>query len=336
MTTLWTRSHLDLITEDPATTAPLILGAVPRLLPDLDIWDMWPIQQEDGTTALFNGHEHWMGLTAPILADPEARHDVARIRLLSHDGTTWTDLGDVFPDGVSPGSREWSGTAIRAADGTIRVFYTAAGHRGEPRPTFVQRVVEAPGHREIVRNDGLTYLKAEETEGGPGRIRAFRDPAWFRDPADGRAHLLIAASVSRRGSRVGAIALASDGWTLRPPLLVADGVNREIERPHVIWRDGLYYLFFCTHAQSFHPPGKAPTGLYGFAAPTLTGPYEPLNGSGLVIGNPTGQPDQAYAWMVLDDLRAVSFLNYRPEHGFGGTLAPILRLRLDGLTTTIE
>ncbi|TDD32082.1 hypothetical protein E1286_44050 [Nonomuraea terrae] len=93
----------------------------------------------------------------------------------------------------------------------------------------------------------------------------------------------------------------------------------------------------------------APTGLYGFAAPSLTGPYEPLNGSGLVIRNPAAEPDQAYAWLVLPDLHVVSFADYRSHQGrdlrhakaaqarvdFGGTIAPMLKLTLDGMATSV-
>ena len=37
---------------------------------------------------------------------------------------------------------------------------------------------------------------------------------------------------------------------------------------------------------AFHPADCGPTGLYGFVAPRLIGPYEPLNDSGLVLRNP--------------------------------------------------
>lgn len=254
----------------------------------------------------------------------------------------------------------------------MSVFYTAAGRRGEARPTFAQTVVEARArllteggrvlldqaaeHREVLRSDGVTYLPADDIEGGPGRIKAFRDPGWFRDPADGREYLLVAASVAPSGDAdhafMGAVALAAatpDGWSLRPPLLVADGVNHEIERPHVVVHRSSYYLFFSTHRHSFHPPGSAPTGLYGFVAPSLTGPYRPLNGSGLVLRNPAEEPDQAYAWLVLPDLKVVSFLNYRSIGGpdpwqagpaearaaFGGTIAPVLELTLREAATSV-
>ncbi len=362
----WTRRHLAAPAGGAATTAPVIgLPAPPRVLPHDDVWDLWPIQEEDGSTSVVRGRELWMALSAPALGHPEERHDRARLRLLARDGDGWTDLGHAFADGASPGSREWSGSAVRRPDGTVSVFYTAAGRRGEARPTFAQTVVEARArlvtddgpvlleqaaeHREVLRSDGVTYLPADEIEGGPGQIRAFRDPGWFRDPADGREYLLVAASVSASADGddgfMGAVALAAatpGGWSLRQPLLVADGVNHEIERPHIVVYRSSYYLFFSTHSHSFHPPGSAPTGLYGFFAPSLTGPYTPLNGSGLVLRNPAEEPYQAYAWLVLPDLKVVSFLNYRSIGGpdpwkaepaearaaFGGTIAPVLELTL--------
>lgn len=313
---------------------------MPRVLSHHDIWDSWPVQEEDGSTTVVDGAELWMALSAPATGHPEDRHDHARIRLLARTADQWHDRGDVFE--TSLGSREWSGSAIHRPDGTVSIFYTAAGIRGEARPTFHQRVVEATAHLEqgaehrvVLQGEGH-YLPANETEGGPGRIRAFRDPGWFRDPADGHEYLLIAASVPWHDHFTGAIALAgttTTGWTLLPPLLVSEGVNREIERPHIVVHQGRYYLFFCTNRQAFGPAASAPTGLYGFVAPTLTGPYEPLNGSGLVIQNPPTQPDQAYAWLVLPDLSVESFVNYLPGPGtararFGGTAAPTLHLGL--------
>jgi levansucrase len=366
---LWKRQQLDRLVETAATTAPAI-GAQepPRVLQDDDIWDLWPVQEVDGSPSVADGQELWMALSAPAVGHPEGRHDVARLRLLAWTGDVWHDLGAVFGDGVSPGSREWSGSAVRRGDGSVSIYYTAAGHRGEARPTFVQRVMEARPqlitgdgrvrldgpieHHEILRSDGQIYLPADELEGAPGQIRAFRDPGWFLDPADGREYLLVAASVSGRDGVMGAVALAAEeraGWSLMPPLLVADGINHEIERPHVVFHESRYYLFLVTQRHTFHPPACAPTGLYGFVAPSLTGPYEPLNGSGLVIRNPSDEPDQAYAWWVLPDLRAVSFVNYRSADGrdmrqtrarearacFGGTIAPVVQLALDGATTSI-
>jgi levansucrase len=333
-----------------------------------DIWDLWPVQDADGLPSVACGQELWMTLSARAVGHPERRHDVARIRLVARAGDRWSDLGPAFADGASPGSREWSGSAVRRSDGSISVYYTAAGHRGEARPTFVQRVIEARStlltdrgrvrldgaaeHREVLRPNGQMYLPTEELEGAPGRIRAFRDPGWFRDPADGCEYLLVAASVSWQDRFTGAVALAAKrggAWSLLPPLVVADGINHEIERPHMVMHQSRYYLFFATQRHSFDPPGAAPTGLYGLVAPRLTGPYEPLNGSGLVICNPPAEPDQAYAWWVLPDLRVVSFLNYRsadgrdPRHvkasearaAFGGTVAPVFEIALGAASSCV-
>jgi len=363
----WTRADLDRLVEDPATTAPVLGPSTPRVLPHHDIWDMWPVQEEDGSTTAVLGEELWMALSAPAAGHPEERHDRARVRLLGRTAERWRDLGDVFAEATSLGSREWSGSAVRRPDGTVSVFYTAAGDRGEARPTFRQRVVEArprlgvvdgavrldrhAEHRVVLRPDGR-YLSADDVAGGPGRIRAFRDPGWFRDPADGHEYLLVAASVPWRDRFMGAIALAhatGAGWQLLPPLVVADGVNHELERPHIVVHESRYYLFFCTSSRVFHPAGHAPTGLYGFVAPAPAGPYEPLNGSGLVIRNPPARPNQAYAWLVLPDLRVESFVDYPIAAGgdprssapkaaracFGGTAAPTLDLVLHGTSTAL-
>ncbi len=368
MSAVWTSRHLERIVETPSTTAPVIPWPVPRVLPELDVWDLWPIQEAAGSLSTIGGRELWIALSAPARGHPEDRHDIAHLRLLGRRGDEWDDLGHVFASAASPGSREWSGSAVRHRDGSVSVYYTAAGRYGEARPTFLQRVFEARlklvvdragvrtegggPHREIVRPHPPEYVPADEVEGAPGRIRAFRDPGWFRDPVDGRDHLLIAASVPWRDGFMGAVALARQcrgAWSLLPPLLKADGITHEIERPHIVVHDGRYYLFFSANRHAFHPPDSAPIGLYGFVGPSLVGPYEPLNGSGLVIRNPSAQPDQAYAWLVLDDLRAVSFANYRsvdssdPRQApagaararFGGTIAPILQLALDGAATSI-
>lgn len=366
--TRWTLADLGRLDPGDDQTAPLVdAGAVPRVLAGEDIWDPWPLQEEDGTPAVVDGAELWMALAAPAAGHPEARHDVARLRAFAVRDGAWQDLGPVFADGATPGSREWSGSAVRRQDGRVSVFYTVAGERGEARVSYVQRAFEASmtltpdggrpplradgPQRELVRPDGAVYLLADERDGAPGTVRAFRDPAWFLDPATGAAHLLVAASVPDGSGFAGAVARADGdaaGWTLRPPLLVADGVNHELERPHVVVHDGRYHLFVSAHRYAFHGV-EAPTGLYGFVADRLAGPYRPLNGSGLVVRNPPQAPDQAYAWLVLPDLRVVSFLNYRAVDGrdsreldaasaraaFGGTVAPELRLAIDGDRTAI-
>ena len=350
--TAWTAGQVERITAAPLPAPPPItaLDAAP-VIPGLFLWDLWPVQHRDGRVAVVAGAELWLALSAPATPDPVKRHDRARIRLLVHDGAGWSDLGDALPDGLSPGSREWSGSAI--LDGNrLTLFFTAAGRRGEAGISYEQRLFAVTarlddGHRlsdwsvpvEAVRSDGIVYHPAQQDDGVVGTIKAFRDPAYFRDPADGAEYLLFTGSLAASPSAFnGAIGLAQrvgGAWTLLPPLLHADTVNNELERPHVVVHKGHYYLFWSTQASVFAPGITAPTGLYGMVAERLLGPYVPLNGSGLVLANPAAAPSQSYSWLVLADLRVASFIDLLDDGAFGGVPGPMRHLVLDGATTQL-
>ena len=193
------------------------------------------------------------------------------------------------------------------------MFFTAAGRRGAGN-SFEQRLFCANGKLsdgvlgqwqepvEAVRSDGQRYVIAAEAEGTPGMIKAFRDPAWFRDPATGQCHLLFTASAGWSDAEYnGVVGLATRDaagvWQLGDPLIDAVGVNNELERPHVVVRGGLYYLFWSTQRRTFAPVGESgPNGLYAMVSERLTGPYRPVNGSGLIAANPANEPTQGYSW----------------------------------------
>lgn len=361
MTSFWTAEHVARIADGPIAEAPVIAREqVSPLLPRYDLWDFWPVQEQDGRVARIDGGELMMLLSAPAEADPEARHARARIRLMHKRGDDWADLGPLLPDGFAPGSREWAGSAIIDQDHrNLTLYFTAAGVRGEAEPSFDQRLFEtraslAPGPRlsgwsepvESIARDGRIYQSDLVGGGAIGTIKAFRDPAYFRDAADGSEHLVFAASLAGSASpwngAVGHAARLDGRWTLQPPLIAADGVNNELERPHLVAAAGLYYLFWSTQAKVFASGGPTgPNGLYGMVADRFAGPYRPINGSGLVFANPSAAPFQAYSWLVLDDLRVLGFadnvgLNRLPagpaeaRAHFGGTPAPELQLRLQG------
>jgi levansucrase len=133
------------------------------------------------------------------------------------------------------------------------------------------------------------------------------------------------------------------------------GVNQELERPHVVYKDGLYYLFISSHLHTFGPGLSGFDGLYGFVADELRGEYVPLNGTGLVVTNPENAPFQSYSWMAFPhdgEVLVQNFFNYYDFAGatldeiaalpeseqmrrFGGTLGPTLRLDVDGSATRI-
>lgn len=371
----WSAAHVARITEKQQPEAPLIRAAdaVP-LLPEHDLWDLWPLQNPDGSVAAIAGGELWMILSAQRHDDPNLRHDIARTRLLFRRDGLWLDCGLLFPDDLNPGAREWSGSArYDAVHGSIIAYFTATGRRGDLERSFEQRLFQTTGAldisgplpqitgwspaRQIVRNDGSLYVDVRVDQGMAGNIKGFRDPYWLRDPADGKAYILFTGSQPRSPhSHNGVIGLAralfddgESGFALLPPIVTADGVCNEMERPHLVIKDGLYYLFWSSQNSVFPPDGpKGPSGLYGMVAPALTGPYAPLNGTGLVLTNPAAEPRQAYCWQVLDTLEIYSFVDHWGLAGrdifaepdlqrsqFGGTIAPVLKIAIEGSNTRL-
>lgn len=346
---------------------PLIaVTDVVRVFNDFDLWDCWPLAHEDGRIVEHLGRNWWFFLSAPMLPDPIDRHAQARIRLLSHGSDGWRDHGNTFPDGLTPGSREWAGSAVLMNDGlTVQHFITAAGRRNETALTFEQRMFvcagvlgeAGPNHWqdpiEIFVADGVRYSLDRQDKGAPGQIKGFRDPAWLRDPATGKAHILFTGSAAwsdhSHNGNIGIATLQDGVWVLGDPLVEAVGINNELERPHVVVRDGRYYLFWSTQRHVFAPEAEAgPNGIYGVVADAMIGPWRPINGSGLVAANPDKEPHQSYSWWVTAEGEVWSFVDYFAMAGrsaadypelvrsnFGGTPAPCFQLLFDGDQVTV-
>jgi levansucrase len=245
-------------------------------------------------------------------------------------------------------------------------------------------------HKIILEADGKYYQTQEQADVGP--LNAFRDPWVFEDPNDGKIYMLLEGNVGGAqksaqtcapedlgdaafratlpatpkeaawyNGNVGLAASVGDNltnWELLPPLLQANCVNQELERPHFIFRDGKYYLFFATHITKAAPfPGlRFYEGLYGFSSPMLRGDYKPLNGSGLVLNTPDENPYQQYSFEALNTLPnpyVTSFVDYAglgttplAEIGgfspqkqlelFGGTLAPTIEMVIEDDRTRIS
>ena len=336
------------------------------ILPGLDLWDSWPLAREDGRTAQIDGREYWFFLSAPCFPDPGQRHDAARIRVASLGADGWRDHGDALSAALSPGTREWAGSAVLHDDGSsVTLLFTAAGRIGQQH-SFEQRLFAASGTMsaagpgqwqvpvELVQADGQRYVIAIEADGRPGMIKAFRDPAWFRDPATGQRHVLFTASAGWSGADYnGVVGIATRDtagrWHLGDPLIEAVGVNNELERPHIVVRGGRYYLFWSTQRRTFAPTGPSgPNGLYAMVADQLAGPYRPVNGSGLVAGNPASEPTQCYSWWVTGEDTVWSFIDHWGMQGrgfadhpgllraqFGGTPSPTFKLSFTGDLVTI-
>jgi levansucrase len=83
-------------------------------------------------------------------------------------------------------------------------------------------------------------------------------------------------------------------------------------------------------------------------AEELSGPWQPVNGNGLVAGNPAREPTQGYSWWVTGEGEVWSFVDHWGMRGrsvedhsellrqqFGGTPGPVFRLAFDGARVTI-
>ncbi|MDS0259127.1 glycoside hydrolase family 68 protein [Haloarcula sp. S1CR25-12] len=378
----WTREQASGIERTAETVAPVFYPPETDQMPHLHIWDTWLLRERDGTPATVDGYRVCFSLTAPSETLPGARHDVATIRLFySADGRNWTDGGPVFESAL--GQRQWAGSALYD-DGDVYLFYTAAGDEAAGELTYTQRIVGATGgridtddgfelagpwtHHELLSPDGERYEREDQSR---AMTYTFRDPWFFEDPETGETWLLFEAnSPVPEGSAAcggdatqqgfnGSVGIARSptgdplDWELADPLLDAVGVNQELERPHIVYRDGLYYLFVSSHLHTFGPGLTGFDGLYGFVAEELRGDYVPLNDTGLVVTNPANAPFQAYSWMVFPhdgELLVQNFFNYFDFAGetldeiaelpeseqlrrFGGTLAPTLRLGVEGSRT---
>lgn len=235
--------------------------------------------------------------------------------------------------------------------------------------------VELTGDQEHVimgTPDGEMYQTLEQSR-EQGIVYAFRDPWYFEHPKTGE-DLVVFEANTPTGSKdpndpesfngnIGVMRATNDElteWELLPPVMEAVGTNQQLERPHFVFNDGKWYLFTISHKFTFAPGLSGPDALYGFVGDSLYGDYEPLNESGLVIANPEEAPFQAYSWLAMpqgDNILVESFENFRglddTSHGsisldevgnlppeeqkelFGGTLAPSLKVQLNGTETEI-
>lgn len=355
MTSAWTAEHVGRI--GPAALAAALIPPVTAaersaLDPGRLYWDMWPVQDAAGHRAAIAGRALWMALTAPDRGDPALRHFEAKIHWIERRDGAWHDLGPVLPEACVPYEREWAGSALLDA-GVLTLFFTAAGSAARPggysqELWSASATIGADGWPQdwsapapLVAGYGPHYMPADAHEGEPGRIKAFRDPAFFRDPADGNEYLAFTASLAGSQSEFnGAFGLArrtSLGWVLAPPCLHAEGVNNELERAHLVFHEGNYYAFFSTQTATFAEGLRhAPGGLYGMVADSMAGPWRPLNGTGLVLANPADRSQQTYSWYVDAGLTVCSFVDVLPDGSFGGVPAPLLQLELDGERASIR
>ncbi|CAM3993463.1 Levansucrase [Vibrio aerogenes CECT 7868] len=314
-----------------------------------------------------------------ITSDWNARHGRARICYwYAKDGQSWIYGGRVMAEGVSPTAREWAGTPVLInEEGDIELYYTcvspgAAIAKVRGCITETSDGIKLSDFHSVTKlfsADGFYYQTEEQNI-----YWNFRDPSPFINPGDGKLYMVFEGNVAgERGThritsedlgnlppgyeevggaryQAGCIGLAvakdeqGDSWQLLPPLITAVGVNDQTERPHFVFKDGKYYLFTISHQYTYADGLTGPDGVYGFVSDSLFGPYEPLNGSGLVLGNPSSQPFQTYSHCVMPNGLVTSFIDsvpapeeseYDGDYRIGGTEAPTVQIKIEGNRTFV-
>ncbi|MEU1972559.1 glycoside hydrolase family 68 protein [Microbacterium sp. NPDC019599] len=229
------------------------------------------------------------------------------------------------------------------ADGT---YYQT----GAQNPYFNFRdpfTFEDPAH------PGETYMVFEGNSAMPRETAACDEGDLGYQPGDPHAETVAEVNASGAPYQIGNIGLAKaknddlTEWEFLPPILSANCVTDQTERPQFVIKDGKYYLFTISHRSTFAAGLDGPEGVYGFVGDGIRSDFQPLNGgSGLALGNPTnlnflgGQPFapdynqhpghfQAYSHYVMPGGLVQSFIDTIGTHDDfvrGGTLAPTVKM----------
>ncbi|RYU12888.1 glycoside hydrolase family 68 protein [Nocardioides iriomotensis] len=140
-------------------------------------------------------------------------------------------------------------------------------------------------------------------------------------------------------------------WRYLDPILSANCVNDQTERPQFViekvngeWQ---YYLYTISHAFTYAAGLRGPDGVYGFVGDGIRSDFKPLNGSGLALGNPSNlnysptddrkntRQYQSYSHYVMPDGLVESFID-NVDGRRGGTLAPTVRIDVEGTTSVVD
>jgi len=259
--------------------------------PNRYLWDSWVLKDGD-TYRLYH-------LDAPMTADPEARHDLARIRgAVSKDMQTWEDVGEILgpgPSGAWDDKAIWTGDTFRH-DGKYLLFYTGRNQRdGQTQriglATSTDGIHFERGKEPLLEPDARWY----ETDEPSPIYKAWRDPTVVYDDSTGKYLMYFTAKTKDGDEKYkGCIGLAvadnmQGPYEAQPPVL-APGIYAQMEVPQIIQRGGKVYLLFNSAEKDYSPElakktGGPQSGLVAFVGDSLRGPFEPMDGHGVVLGS---------------------------------------------------
>jgi len=287
---------------------------------DRFLWDSWIFVDKAGGEGLKETGSSQKGevtyrlyhLDAPMSKDPDERHGKATIRqAVSADMKNWKDVGTALgsgPEGSWDDGPIWTGNVYQKDNGEYLLFYTGRNKRdGEMQRIGLARSKDGihwdRPDKPLIEPDGRWY---ETTEPSP-IIKAWRDPAVVKDEKTGKHYMYFTAKTKGGDERYkGCIGLAVadeiDGKYKALPPALAPGKFAQMEVPQVIMKNDKVYLFFNSMEKDYDPKwakkvGGPQNGLHCYVGKSLTGPFEPLNGTGIV----TGSKDNLYTVKFIED-----------------------------------
>ncbi|AWB44390.1 glycoside hydrolase 68 family protein [Paenibacillus sp. CAA11] len=208
--------------------------------------------------------------------------------------------------------------------------------------------VEDNGHKYLVfeANTGTeTGYQGEDSFNN----RAFYDGStkFFRDEKEKLLQSSSKKSISLANGALGIIEL-NDDYTLKnvmKPLIASNTVTDEIERANVFKLNGKWYLFTDTRGAKMFVDGIGAKDIYmlGYVSNSLTGPYKPLNGTGLVLHQDLDPKDitWTYAHYAIPQVQGnnVVITSYMTNRGLfsdhHSTFAPSFLVNIKGSKTSV-
>ncbi|MGM7724686.1 glycoside hydrolase family 68 protein [uncultured Metabacillus sp.] len=140
----------------------------------------------------------------------------------------------------------------------------------------------------------------------------------------------------------------NDDYTVKKvmkPLIASNTVTDEIERPNIFKKDGKWYLFTSSRGSKMTIDGIDDRDIYllGYVSDSLTGPYKPLNDTGIVLHHDLDPYDVTwtYAHFAIPQKNSdnVVVTSYMTNRGYfedhKSTFAPSFLLNIKGSKTSV-
>ncbi|RYL97861.1 glycoside hydrolase family 68 protein [Sporolactobacillus sp. THM7-7] len=208
-----------------------------------------------------------------------------------------------------------------------------------------------------VEDDGRKYLVFEAntgTEAGYQGEEQFNNRAYYGGSQQffrqEREKLLNSPKKKEATLANGALGIIelNDDYTLKKamkPLIPSNTITDEIERANVFQIKGKWYLFTSSRGSKMIADGIGDKDIYmlGYYADSLTGPYKPLNDTGLVLHQDLNPRDitWTYAHFAIPQVSGddVVITSYMTNRGFfedhQSTFAPSFLLNIKGSKTSV-